>query len=310
MSDASGRTIEAVACAVDFSDTANLAWARARELARRHHAGLVLCHAVEPLPVASYPIGIVPTTADVELRKFAVERLEGMASEARRSGLAVQTVVENGPPGPTLVEAAEREHADVLVIGTRGLAGLEHLLLGSTAETVVRLARCPILTVHPQDDASGEPVRTVVMPTDLGPDAAEAVEAFARLFPDTEETRVVLAFADSTPPYLEPFRHEALERWGEADSRGEEIEERMQPIAARLEAAGFRVEREVLDGGPVGGVTDLARDRDADLIVLATRRRSALTNLLVGRIAQRIVQYAPCPVLTVPVSKQAAEEAG
>jgi nucleotide-binding universal stress UspA family protein len=192
------------------------------------------------------------------------------------------------------------------VIGTRGLTGLEHLVLGSTAETVVRLARCPVLTVHPNDASIGDSIDTVVVPTDLGPEAVEAADAFARLFPDAEGVRVVLAFADPTPPYLEPFRHDALERWGEADGRGEDIEERMQPVTARLEAKGFSVEKEVLDGGPVQAVTDLARERGAALIVLATHRRSALTNLLTGRTTQRIVQHAPCPVLAVPVSKKDA----
>ncbi len=152
-------SIRVVFCAIDFSDTANLALEHATRLARRHDAGLVLGHVVEPLPVVSYPIMMVPTEAEVELREFANERLEELASSVRSSGLTVVADLEQGPPGQHLVAMAEKSGADVLVIGTRGLMGFEHLLLGSTAEYVVRQSNCPVLTIHPADLPSPDPAK-------------------------------------------------------------------------------------------------------------------------------------------------------
>lgn len=299
MSDPRSDSINVVFCAVDFSETASLALTHATQLARRHKAGLVLGHVVEPLPVISYPILMVPADAAKELYRFASERLEELAGMARRSGLTVSTAVEHGPPGPQLIEMAEKAHADILVTGTRGLTGFEHLLLGSTAEYVVRRSPFPVLTVHPADSSPRDPVETVIIPTDLGPDAVDAASAFTRIFDGVDRTRVLLVFADPTPPYLEPFQHDMLEKWGQPDMRKEDIDERMSPTVAKLESAGFEIETRILDGGPVRAVTELAKKCDVDMIVMATHGRSALANMLVGRTAQRIVQHAPCPVLTI-----------
>jgi nucleotide-binding universal stress UspA family protein len=308
MSDRKSESIEVVFCAVDFSETASLALTHASQLAHRHHAELVLAHVVEPLPVVSYPILMVPPDAEIELREFASARLEELADTVRKSGLTVSTTLEHGPPGPQLVEMAERANADIAVIGTRGLTGFEHFVLGSTAEYVVRRSQCPVLTVHPEDDSPKETVKLVIVPTDLGPNADNAVDAFTRTFDADERPRVLLVFADPTPPYLEPFKHETLEKWGQPDVRKEDIEEKMAPMVGRFESAGFEVETEILDGSPVRGVTELARERDADMIAMITHGRSALANVLVGRTAQRIVQHAPCPVLTVRSSKKQKED--
>jgi nucleotide-binding universal stress UspA family protein len=299
MSDPKSDSVNVVFCAVDFSETASLAVTHATQLARRHKAGLVLGHVVEPLPVISYPILMVPADAESELHRFASKRLDELAGTVRRSGLTVSTVVEHGPPGLQLIEMAEKAHSDILVIGTRGLMGFEHLMLGSTAEYVVRRSTCPVLTVHPADSSPRDPVETVIIPTDLGPDAVDAAGAFTRVFDGVDRPLVLLVFADPTPPYLEPFQHETLEKWGQPDMRKEDIVERMSPTLAKLEGAGFEVETKILDGGPVQAVTEFAKERGVDMIVMATHGRSALANMLVGRTAQRIVQHAPCPVLTV-----------
>ena len=304
MSDRKSESIELVFCAVDFSETASLALAHAGRLARQHRAELVLAHVVEPLPVVSYPILMVPMDADIELREFASARLEELAKMVRKSGLTVSTCIGNGPPGPQLVEMAERANAELVVIGTRGLTGFEHLVLGSTAEYVVRRSRCPVLTVHPEDDSPNDAVKLVIVPTDLGSGAGDAVDAFTKVFEGADRPRVLLAFADPTPPYLEPFKHETLEKWGQPDVRKEDIEEKLAPTVAKFESAGFEVETEILDGGPVQAITELAKERDADMILMSTHGRSVLANVLVGRTAQRIVQHAPCLVLTVRSSKK------
>jgi nucleotide-binding universal stress UspA family protein len=199
---------------------------------------------------------------------------------------------------------AERANAELVVIGTRGLTGFEHLVLGSTAEYVVRRSRCPVLTVHPGDDSPKDPVELVIVPTDLGSGAGDAVDAFTKVFEGADRPRVLLAFADPTPPYLEPFKHETLEKWGQPDVRKEDIEEKLAPTVAKFESAGFEVETEILDGGPVQAITELAEERDVDMILMSTHGRSVLANVLVGRTAQRIVQHAPCLVLTVRSSKK------
>ncbi|HPG25920.1 MAG TPA: universal stress protein [Myxococcota bacterium] len=300
MTAAQASKLGTIVCATDFSDTAELALAHAVAMVRRHAARLVLAHVVEPLPVAPYPLLAVPADGEMAIREVAHDRLEKAAAALREQGLPnVETRLVAGAPGYELIALAEELEADLFVIGTRGLSGFEHLLFGSTAEHVVRRSRCPVLIVHPGDGAPREVVGTVVVPTDLSPDAEAAVEAFVRLYDVGVRPRVVLAFADQTPPYLEPFQHETLARWHQPDLRKEEIEKQMQPTVERLSRASFEVSTVVLDGSPVGAITQLAEERQAEMIVMSTHGRSALVNVLLGRTAQRIVQHARCPVLTV-----------
>lgn len=298
MADEKDEKIDRIFCAYDFSETADVALEQAVRFARRHRGLLILAHVVEPIPLGPYPI-LTPPHAELEIVEIARKKIEALAETLRDEGTQVDVRVEQGQPGPHLVTMAEEMGADLFVIGTRGLTGLKHLTLGSTAEYVVRCCECPVLTVHPEDRVLRSSIETVILPTDFSTGAAHAVEAFIALFGEWESPRVFLTYADRTPPYLDPFKHETLERLNQPDVMKEEIEEKLQPIADQLRAADFEVEVAVLDGDPVTATAEIAEETGADLVLLSTKGRGAILNALLGRTAQRIVQFAPCPVLTI-----------
>ena len=66
----------------------------------------------------------------------------------KSAGIAVELVATHGQIVDEILRLSEESHADLIVLGTHGRGGLGHLILGSVAERVVRLARCPVLTVH------------------------------------------------------------------------------------------------------------------------------------------------------------------
>ena len=74
------------------------------------------------------------------------------AAALAAEGVTARAVVRAGVPWREIVHLAAEEHADMIVMGTQGRTGLEHLLLGSVAERVVRTAPCPVLTVRPDID--------------------------------------------------------------------------------------------------------------------------------------------------------------
>lgn len=303
-----GRSgIRTIFCATDFSDTSALAVRHATALARRHGADLVLAHVIEPLPVDPYPLPMALPEGEAELRERAVAKLSELAASLRDGGLAVDVEHAVGPPGPRLVELIEKTAPQLVVIGTRGQTGLQHLLLGSTAEHVVRRAPAPVLTIHPDDERMLDHARRVVVPTDLSEDAAVAIETFARLFSPEDAPKIELAFADSTPPYLDAMSHEGLAKDGLPDARRDELVKHLEPMLARLRDDGFEVVLQILDGGPVEAITRLADVAGADMIVMSTHGHSAIVNFLLGRTAQRVVQRAPCPVLTVCPKRRLAE---
>jgi len=77
----------------------------------------------------------------------AKRSLTAYGDRLRTRGLAVSEIAREGYPATVIEEEVERQHADLIVIGTRGRTGLKHLLLGSIAERVVQKAPCPVLSV-------------------------------------------------------------------------------------------------------------------------------------------------------------------
>jgi len=77
----------------------------------------------------------------------AEQSLNRHAEDLRRRGLNVDAVVREGYAATAIVDEAAAQNADLVVIGTHGLSGIKHMLLGSIAERVVQKAPCPVLTV-------------------------------------------------------------------------------------------------------------------------------------------------------------------
>jgi universal stress protein A len=133
---------------LDFSDHADAALGCALDLAAESNGTLHLVHAYE-IPLGTIPpYGIeVPQSVVTEVRDAAARRLEKAAQRVRDRGARCETHLVHATPATGIVEAAETLHADLIVMGTRGLTGLKHVVLGSVAERTLRTARCPVLTV-------------------------------------------------------------------------------------------------------------------------------------------------------------------
>lgn len=134
----------------DFSECAAEAQAVAVDLARKLAAELVLVQVLVEAPL--YSEGFisrrqVQTVYDAQ-RKWSEETLEARAEQLRQSGIKTGWRVQAGAPHEEIVRTAEEEHADMIVMGTHGRGGLNRMILGSVAERVIRLARCPVLTVR------------------------------------------------------------------------------------------------------------------------------------------------------------------
>ena len=144
----------------DFSGQAEQAYPWAARLAISNHGSIHLVHAFEDDLVATAPVFanyMAPGALDLgnyreEFRAGARKALEAAAAKLRDLGAEVEFhLVEKGKPSQAIVAAAKEFKCSIIVISTHGRGGLAHLLLGSTAEKVVRLAKVPVLTVHEGD---------------------------------------------------------------------------------------------------------------------------------------------------------------
>ncbi|PCJ54168.1 MAG: stress response protein [Planctomycetota bacterium] len=144
----------------DFSTQAEHAYPWAAQLATSNGGMIHLMHALEDDLVATAPVFanyMAPGALDLgnyreEFRAGARKALEAAAEKLRALGATVEVhLVEKGKPSTAVVKSAQEFDCTIIVISTHGRGGLAHLLLGSTAEKVVRMATVPVLTVHDGD---------------------------------------------------------------------------------------------------------------------------------------------------------------
>ncbi|MDE0204763.1 MAG: universal stress protein [Candidatus Tectomicrobia bacterium] len=131
----------------DFSEDADRAVDYAVGLAQELKASLTLM-------TATY-IGDTPEVSQSYIEKVRAEaqhRIEAVRQRVEDTGVAVKVVMVSGPPAQRITETAQKEAADLIVMGTHGRTGLRHMLIGSVAERVVRHATCPVLVVPRQTE--------------------------------------------------------------------------------------------------------------------------------------------------------------
>ena len=251
----------------DFSEHAQKAIETAEILAKPLGASIHLLHVLHlPVQAVTPEMAVVPVGFWQDLRSHAERKLDESRKAIESHGVRCATEVIEDIPGFAIAAAAKRTNADLIVMGSRGLTGIKHAILGSVAERTVRSAPCPVLTVK-QDGGGALRLRTI------------------------------LVHAYYVPIELEQFLIQqgdpVLERLSESVTKD------LEKILTGLQDAGISSEYLASRGAPERLIVDLAKQKHADLIVMGTHGRRGLTHLLLGSVAERVVRTAECPVMTV-----------
>lgn len=136
---------------VDFSPYSEQALAYAMALATTLQARVTVVHVIHHLPlgVSDAPSSLpYPELYLQELETEVQQRLDALRHQIQEAGLEGEVLMTHGVPFQTIVDMARDQHVDLIVMGTHGRTGVHHLLLGSVAEKVVRLAPCPVLVTR------------------------------------------------------------------------------------------------------------------------------------------------------------------
>jgi nucleotide-binding universal stress UspA family protein len=143
--------INNVLVATDFGEASTAALAYGREFARTFGARLHVLHVIENPMVYSgaEAVGVDFARVQAELEAGAQAALDRIVTAEDRKELRAVTTIRTGrTPAYEIVSQAKIAAIDVIIIGTHGRGFMSHLLMGSVAEKVVRMAPCPVLTVH------------------------------------------------------------------------------------------------------------------------------------------------------------------
>jgi nucleotide-binding universal stress UspA family protein len=270
-------------------------------LARRSGAALKLVHVVEPYSLyqrLSHPF--TEPYSQEELAQKAGHQLEAcanslMSRETQKEALSVEYEVRTGKPFVELILARRAWDGDLIVVG--GTRQGEGILLGSTADRVVRKAMVPVLVAKRR---LAETIRTILVPTDFSSCAKKAAEE-ALVLAERFGSRVHFFHAlEPLPAYALGADPVAAALPPVALVRPEDLEGEWQAFLADLpHLDAVQWTKETKEGLSLAQIAKQVEIHGPDLIVLGTHGRTGIPHMLLGRVAERVVQQISCPVLTI-----------
>lgn len=144
------RPFTRILTAIDFSKNSELAFEYALMLARQFNSEIVVMHVInEPVDLRGFYVPHISfEQLEKEIEESAERMMESFCSSRLDSFTNYTTTLATGIPCDEIIRKATEIDASLIVLGTHGRTGLDHILFGSTAERVVRLATCPVLTVR------------------------------------------------------------------------------------------------------------------------------------------------------------------
>ena len=290
--------VSRIVCALDFSELSPKVEAYATALAQRYEAGLTLLHVDPPIPLMA-PYGELPMDIGLfdDQRQRALADLAAAQHRGRAAGVPVDTALRGGQPSREILALAQDQSADLIVMGTHGHGGFEHLLLGSVAEKVLRKAPCAVMVVPPGDTAAAHGTFShILCPIDGSASSADAVAFAVGLARESDGSLTLLRVVEPIPQGGEFATFDAGQYRALAEAEAAKALREAVPAGLR---DWCHVHEQVAHGKASTGILATAGDMHADVIVMGVRGRSAIDLLAFGSTANEVVRRATCPVVAV-----------
>ena len=296
--------INRILCPVDLSEVSRHAIDHAVLLARWYDASITALHACNPVVMPSADFAVVQLPPNPEDIADAGARVSQVFASAGAPDAAV--IVESGEPVDRILEHARTLPADLLVIGTHGAGGFEHLVLGSTTEKVLRKATCPVLTVPPRARATSKlPFKRLLCPVDFSDSSRAALDfAFSLAQEGDAELTILHVFEwpmDGDPLTNRPISVPEYRLELEAD-----LTTKLHALVPDDVRTWCRPVTRIAHGKAYREILGIATEDASDLIVMGVHGRNALDLMLFGSTTNQVVRRATCPVLTLRTSSDRA----
>ncbi|MBM3778979.1 MAG: universal stress protein [Acidimicrobiia bacterium] len=275
---------------------------------RSAHSGIALAR-ILPWPDGTRVVGLVATAPPPilglgrSLRGLLTQAYEQEAQQLRsrlESRFAdFRVALVRQPPAAAILEEQRRCGADVIVLGSRGLGPLGRLALGSVSRRIVREAPCAVLVVKKRVRA----VRRIVIAVDGSPAATRGVRLIERMSPSSAIRLTVAGVAASLylPPVgrVPPGQQAAVRRGIQAGERTRvtAVRRRVDAAARRLAREGWKVTTDVRLGRPLDELLAAVSKPRADLVVCGAASVSGVKRMLLGSVADGLVDRAAASVL-------------
>lgn len=223
------------------------------------------------------------------MRRPCDEALSKAQELADKHKALIKTVCEEGEPYERIIDLAQAENCDLIVMGRRGLRRFERVLVGSVTARVIGYSPIDVLVV-PRDTNVG--FKKVFVATD-GSRYSEAAEKKAIDFAKSYGGEITVVSVVDVPP----------EFYAESPKTVEDLITKakgyVEDVKRQAELEGVRAETIVREGEAYRIITDMAKESGAGIIVMGSHGRTGLKRLLMGSVTEKVIGHTPCPVLVV-----------
>jgi nucleotide-binding universal stress UspA family protein len=289
-----------VLIATDLSSHAEDALVLVAGLAMPAGSAVRIVHVIEPFPAINALAPAAMLTLAAEGERELMTELDRKAAMFRERAVVVQTALVVGRPADMIVDEAQRFHADLVVVGSRGRRRVAAALLGSVSAEVVDRAPCPVLV------ARGRALTRLILAED-GSDVAAAGADLVTNVPALRALPVqVVSVVDAPFPFTAansdagPSMHAAIQAYYDSLPSLREATSRIaNDRSARLSAAGVKATAEMREGDAADELIAAAAASHADGIVIGSHGRTGVSRLFLGSVARTVLFNAPCSVLIV-----------
>jgi nucleotide-binding universal stress UspA family protein len=299
-------TIKRILCPVDFSEASQHAFEHAVAIARWYRASVSALHVYSP-SIVSGPNEMPSAVhlSDVALTQLRADT-DAWIDKAGAGGTVVDVLFGMGQPAPQILDLATSLPADLIVMGTHGASGFEHLVLGSVTEKVLRKARCPVLTVPPRAHAtSALPFKRLLCAMDFSESSLAALE-LALSFAEESGSALTLLhviewpWEEPPPPVLQELPPEQATALAEfRRNLTQSATERLEKLVPEGLRDRCRITPRVAHGKAYVETLRVASEDSIDLIVMGVHGRNAADLLVFGSTTHQVIRRATCPVMTL-----------
>ena len=281
------RKVKKMLVAIDGSESSMHALKESFKLARNEKSWITV---VSVVPEYKGDLDLVAVgNVMASMRKPCENALHKADELARAEGALIKTVCEEGEAYERIIDLAEAENCELIVMGRSGLSRLERVLVGSVTARVIGHSPIDVLVVPLTAEIGWNKILLATDGSRYSKAAAERAIDFAGEYGG--ELRVVSVV--DVP----------AEFYGEAPDAVEDLINKAkgyaEDVKRQAESAGIKAETFVREGETYKAILDLAKEQNVNAIVMGSHGRTGLKRLLMGSVTEKVIGYASCPVLVV-----------
>ncbi len=231
--------------------------------------------------------------------KAARDLLENVKAMAAKEGVECGIIARHADsPFQAIIDEAEKNQVNMIVMGRRGRTGLKRLLMGSVTAKVIGHSPCDVLVVPRSAEIRYQKLLVATDGSKYSMAAASEAMGIAKRS-GAELLVISVVLSETASPF--DIVHTEMQHEMIAQKEFREGEKNVNDLLVIAKQEGVKVEGLIIEGRPYEAIVEYAREKGVDLIVMGSHGRTGMERLLMGSVTERVVGHAACAVLIVKI---------